>query len=281
MADSWRYGQVSFKASHNSYERDEQPITEQLRWSGQSPHQAGCRGLEIDIAEARQLWVWSVQHSDDYSGAVDRQFTEYLTHLRRWSDLHPRHDVITVTIDLKSRTRDTRQFPRYFDMVIAEYLGEERLFTPHELRASNPNLVAAAMRDGWPTLGELRGKFILCLSGEHEETKRWYAGGQRRLCFVDQRVRSGDGNPSTGAGSVVFFYLDAGDSWAWDRRLRWFATQRGFVTRAYGLNSEGIWNKAKAAEANILSTDKVRNHRWANVASSQPFRRHRSPLRAR
>lgn len=279
MADSWRYGQVSFKASHNSYERDEQPITEQLRWSGQNPHQAGCRGLEIDIAKARQLWVWSVQHSDDYSGAVDRQFTEYLTHLRRWSDLHPRHDVITVTIDLKSRTRDTRQFPRYFDMVIAEYLGEERLFTPHELRASNPNLVAAAMRDGWPTLGELRGKFILCLSGEHEETKRWYAGGQRRLCFVDQRVRSGDGNPSTGAGSVVFFYLDAGDSWAWDRLLRWFATQRGFVTRAYGLNSEGIWNKAKAAEANILSTDKVRNHPWAKVASSQPFRRHRSPLR--
>lgn len=279
MADSWRYGQVSFKASHNSYDRDEMPITDQLTWSAQHPHQAGCRGLEVDIVEAPNLWLWSVQHGGGDQGAADMQFVEYLRHLRHWSEFHPNHDVITITVDLKSKSKDSRQFPRYFDLVVNECLGAERLYTPRQLLGSHSNLVAAAMSDGWPTLSELRGKFILCLSGEDEVTKRGYARGRRRLSFVDQRFRSRDAYPSTTVGDRVFFNFDTSESWAWDRRLRWFATQRGLITRAYVLNEENVWNKVRAAEANILATDKVRNQSWAKIGS-QPFRNHRSALRA-
>ena len=68
----------------------------------------------------------------------------------------------------------------------------------------------------------------------------------------------------------MFFNLNATETWAWSDRLRWFARQRGFITRAYVANSVDLWDRLLAADVNILSTDKVRNHPWARVGD-QPF----------
>jgi len=57
-----RYSEVAFKASHNSYDRDEKPITTQTGWSSKNQYQGGCRGLELDIHQSEQLWLWSVAH---------------------------------------------------------------------------------------------------------------------------------------------------------------------------------------------------------------------------
>jgi hypothetical protein len=267
--DSRPFHQVKFKASHNSFERNERPVTEQLLWSRRQPYQAGCRGLELDLRESPNLWSWSVHH-DEYQGRFDAQFTEYLRHLRTWSTFHPRHDVVTVTLDVKARTRDRRQFPRYLDATIEELLGDERLFTPAQLRGSARSLVAGAMATGWPPLEELRGRFILVLSGD-EATKSSYArSGRSRLCFADRRLRESDRLPSTTSGDRVFYNLNATEDWSWTDRLRWFAEQPGFITRAYVANSADLWTRLLAADVNILATDKVRNHRWASVVD-QPF----------
>ncbi|MGD9705175.1 MAG: Ca2+-dependent phosphoinositide-specific phospholipase C [Acidimicrobiia bacterium] len=260
---------VKFKASHNSFERDERPVTEQLVWSDRQPHQAGCRGLELDLRESPNLWSWSVHH-DEYQGRVDAQLVEYLRHLRTWSLFEPRHDVITITLDVKAQARNRRQFPRYLDATIEEFLGRDRLFSPAALMGSADSLVAGAMASGWPALDELRDRFILVLSGD-EPTKASYASSSRdRLCFADQRLRDGDPLPSLTEGDRVFFNLNATEDWAWSDPLHWFAGQQGFITRAYVANSADLWDRLLAADVNILSTDKVRNHPWARVGD-QPF----------
>ena len=269
MTDPRPFHLVKFKASHNSFERDERPVTEQLAWSNGQPHQAGCRGLELDLCESPNLWSWSVHH-DEYQGRADAQFVEYLRHLRTWSAFQPRHDVVTITLDLKAQARNRRQFPRYLDAAIEEHLGLDRVFSPTDLMGSARSLVAGAMASGWPTLDELRGRFILVLSGD-EPTKASYASSSReRRCFADLRVRDGDPLPSLAEGDRVFFNLNATETWAWSDRLRWFARQRGFITRAYVANSVDLWDRLLAADVNILSTDKVRNHPWARVGD-QPF----------
>jgi hypothetical protein len=269
MSDSRPFHLVKFKASHNSFERDERPVTEQLVWSSSQPHQAGCRGLELDLRESPNLWSWSVHH-DEYQGRADAQLVEYLRHLRTWSRFEARHDVITISLDLKAQARNRRQFPRWLDATIEEFLGRDRLFTPAELMGSASSLVAGAMASGWPTLEDLRGRFILVLSGD-EPTKASYAGsGRNRLCFADQRLGDGDARPSLTEGDRVFFNLNATEDWDWHGALRWFARQRGFITRAYVANSVDLWSRLLAADANILSTDKVRNHPWARVGD-RPF----------
>jgi hypothetical protein len=271
MVDSRPYQSVKFKASHNSYERDERPVTVQLAWTRREGdrHQGGCRGLEIDLRESPNLFAWSVHH-DEYQGRADAQFAEYLRHLRAWSVFEGRHDVITIVLDLKARARDRRQFPRWLDATIDEFLGRERVFTPAELQGEASSLVAGAMATGWPSLEELRGRFILVLSGD-EPTKASYARSARgRLCFADQRLREGDQLPSVTSGDRVFFNLNATEDWSWGDRLQWFARQPGFVTRAYVANSADLWNQLLAADVNMLTTDKVRNHPWARVGD-QPF----------
>ena len=79
---SYTYNRVAFKASHNSYERNEMPITTQLNWSKTNPHQKGCRGLELDIHQSGNLWLWSVSHLLPYRGDADWQFSEYLILLK-------------------------------------------------------------------------------------------------------------------------------------------------------------------------------------------------------
>jgi len=270
MTNERSYEQVSFKASHNSYERDEKPITEQLTWSRRQPHQAGCRGLELDLRESPNLTVWSVHH-DEYTSRADRQFSEYLHHLRRWSAMHPRHDVITVMLDLKAPAQDRRQFPRYLDTLIDECLGRERIYSPAELTGDHESLVAGARATGWPTLDRLRGSFVLCLSGD-EPTKHAYSSTSRnRLCFADRRFRKGDRMPSRTSGDRVFFNFNATEDWDWDARVRALADRRGFITRTYGINNADLWRRAVEAGANIVATDKVRGHRWAKVGT-EPFR---------
>ena len=190
-----------------------------------------------------------------------------LIELKRWSTFNPGHDVVTVTLDLKERARDLRQFPRYLDVTIEESLGRDRLFTPGDLMGTRSSLVEAAMADGWPPLSKLAGRFVLCLSGD-EATKRAYARNSRiRLCFADRRHRSTDRRPSLRTGDRIFFNINASESWQWDEELRWFARQRGLVTRAYGVNSDDLWQRVVGADANIVATDKVRNHSWAKVGS--------------
>ena len=248
MSDSRPFHMVKFKASHNSFERDERPVTEQLVWSSSQPHQAGAAASSSTFGSRRTPLV--VERAPRrVPGRADAQLVEYLRHLRMWSRFEARHDVITISLDLKAQARNRRQFlagstpPSRSSSVVTG-------FTPAELMGSASSLVAGAMASGWPTLEELRGRFILVLSGD-EPTKASYAGsGRNRLCFADQRLGDGDARLSL-TEDRVFFNLNATEDWDWHGALRWFARQPGFITRAYVANSVDLWSRLLAADANI------------------------------
>jgi hypothetical protein len=266
----WHYGEVCFKASHNSYARDEKPVTSQSPWLKDTPSDRGCRGLEIDIHQSECNAVWSVSHDGPYSGSVDQQLSEYLIQLKDFSRRHDSHDVITVMLDIKDVAPDLAAFPEDLDTHIERYLGRERLYVPAELQKNANSLVEGAMINTWPILGQLTGRFIFCLTGD-ETTKGHYAdSGKDRLCFSDLELYDPIEIPSLKSGSRVFFNFDFDGAIDWTATVRMFAARRGFVTRGYDINVDTLWNRARSAGVNIIATDKVCNHEWARVGDA-PF----------
>jgi len=277
-----RYHEACYKASHNSYLRQELPAISQLQWTDNAHHQYGCRGLEIDLYQSDKNWLWSVSHLPPYSGSIEDQFSSYLQQLATWSELNVDHDVITIMLDLKKTRFDDRDFPGFFDSYLRSNFPVERLFTPADLMGSHGNLVKAAVTDGWPRLNDLRNKVLFCFSG-NEKRKRLYANRapKQRLCFSDHKLGPDDDPPSLVKGSRVFFNFDLSDDDLFKdghheigggfvktklpKLLKFFQAHHGLVTRGYGLNASWHWNNAHKLGINNLSTDKVTGSQWAKV----------------
>ena len=275
-ATSPSYNGVAFKASHNSYERDED-IHAQLLWDPDEPWQGGCRGLEIDIN----------RHSDASGGTSARYFqvshnrggygtplAAYLGYMLSWHLADPGHDPVFVDLDIKSESGDASLFPGEIDTYLIEWFDAALIYTPGKLLLKEPtlDLVAIVQKYGWPTLADLKGKFLFCLSG-HDPWKKLYAetdpGG--RLCFADFKVSDTDKSSPVTSGYRVVANLDLKsdhyDNW---KTLIPKLRAQAFLVRGYVLNSSELWSRAQGAGVNVLSTDKVKNHDWAKVGD-EPF----------
>ena len=179
----------------------------------------------------------------------------WLTYFARWSTDHADHDVVTLTLDIKRVVRPLTFPSDMDDLLRASGLEGARLFTPGEFQ------------DVWPTLGELKGKFIVCLSGS-ESVKSDYATHAGRLCFAD--VSLGPGQlPPVGDQRLFLNYnwreFEIGSGNAFQR-----PSGRPYIVRAYGLRKDpalGSWNVAEAKGVNIMSTD------WRRrlAVGSEPF----------
>lgn len=274
--DTLRYNDVSFKASHNSYQRDED-IHEQLQWDALNPAQGGCRGLEIDITRhsdataGRSVMYFQVSHDQ---GGTGIPLAAYLGYLLSFHIAAPLHDPIFVTLDIKSQAGSVAVFPGEIDTYIREWFDPSVLFTPDQfLRRARGDLGMAVTELGWPTVGQLRGQFLFCLSGT-EAWKAFYSSAQpnARLCFADLDVDDNDGafQPSRGGHRVIInSHLYSNHFGAWQTLpARCRGTHR--LVRGYVLDSSAIWNKALTHGFNILATDKIRGKDWAHVGT-EPF----------
>jgi hypothetical protein len=269
------YDRLSFKASHNSYDRDED-IHLQLAWDLTEPGQSGCRGLEFDIN----------RHSDTSGGTSARYFqvshdqggegpplAAYLGYLLSFHCNDQCHDPVLITLDIKSEDGAIDVFPVELDTYLGEWFDTCLLLRPAELlRDRALDLCANVARSGWPPLDECRGRFIFCLSGT-ESWKAFYAGEQpfERLCFADVDVADDDRDvrPLTGHRAIANMHVFSDDFDVWRTSVRTFREARQIV-RAYEFNSSGIWSKGMAAGVNVLATDQVRGHGWAGVGP-EPF----------
>lgn len=259
------YNQVSFKASHNSYDRDE-TLAEQLHWDPDKPWQGGCRGLELDINQSDEGNYWSVGHVGGYSDS-ERQLSQFLAELSVWSRDNPGHDVVTLYLDLKEVHEG---FAADLDSYVLDYLTVP-LYRPVELMGSQSNLENGARYNGWPTLNDLRGKFIVVLSGD-SGAKDAYAhdNPRERVCFADKDF---DQDEAPESQSRVFFnyHLYERDDDEWGPVFTAQAPRRESIMRGYVINEGDFWGEVLAAGANLLSTDRVRGHEWAKVSDSSPF----------
>ncbi len=281
-----RYNEVQFKAASNS--RTKGSIEEQLEFHPQEPWRGGCQGLEFPLVQnpnkmkGDEPWEFVVQSGGKYLDFNPTLF-ETLRKIKKWSENHPGHHVITLHLTLKKGAvyGDDALFCEKLDKILAKGLGLEKIYTPAFLQRDALTLREAVEKYGWPTLDELRDGYIVVLSGD--DTNRLiarrrliynYTRPYKRLAFVDMdqgaakhlaRNNSDINNPYYKQGMRVFLNIKAGNSF-WTK-LAHDAHEKGLVTRVATLKSGERWDLAMGANANVLATDHVLNTRWTALAS--------------
>ncbi len=175
------------------------------------------RALELDIhTDDGNPGVWTIYHTDMPSHSLARTLADAVEQLRLFHHLVPRHEAIFVCVELKNTNLDWSNFPfsahnfdpthtiADFDRTLREGLGDA-LYEPRDLlarAAPGSTLARAAEVAGWPTVDEMRGRFVFTLLGNWSNAAHdwaWYANegagvGARAAfpmrCIFDDR---GDG----------------------------------------------------------------------------------------
>jgi len=266
------YQNARFKASHNSYQRNED-FHQQLTFDASQPFQAGCRGLECDI--------W--RHSDSTKGTSvgyfmighessgPHAFADYLGYLLSWHEKDLNHDPILVMIDIKSTAGDYTVFPSEIDAYLGEWFNKDLIFKPSDLSRTLGEIVHQELN--WPTIEDLSGKFMFFFTG-NDTWKLFYANHltPNSLCFSSFNLDQDDpltGNQPPLNCPMINISLASNDFKKWSilvQKLR----QRGFIIRGYTLNDATTWNDALTAPVNMVTTDEVEHKTWAMVGS-EPF----------
>jgi hypothetical protein len=190
-----RFNEVSGTATHNSYwfNRDPSPQlligdpgasgTQQLL-SDQFLHER-VRAIEIDVhSEGAPRGEWQVYHTDQPSFSQCNPLSDCLEMLRNFHYAVPLHEVVNVIVELKNTHTPggglALGVPTYhnfdsndhtvemFDQTFIRVLGRDKLYTPADFLARCPpgeSLTQCAENAGWPSVEELRGKFIINIIG--------------------------------------------------------------------------------------------------------------------
>ncbi|MBI3555077.1 MAG: hypothetical protein HY074_02285 [Deltaproteobacteria bacterium] len=171
-----RYNEVFRGHTHNSYwvKRDnvveafasgtQERILDQLLFDH-------VRGLEIDIhKDDASPGQWSVYHTNMQSNSLCSPLTECLKQLQQFQYAMPKHEVVTVALELKEilgYNFDRKHRPSDLDALLEQYLGPY-LYRPADFLSRclpGTHLRECARQVGWPTIQELRGKFIFTVLG--------------------------------------------------------------------------------------------------------------------
>ncbi|AYD47408.1 Ca2+-dependent phosphoinositide-specific phospholipase C [Arachidicoccus soli] len=263
------YNLVSFKASHNSYDRNEKPLGKQLDFnnSPKTYFNCGCRGLELDIwrhskDNPNEDGWFTVNHLTNSGGD---KLSHWLNQILDWHDNNQEHDVIWINLDIKSSLGDKTSFPNEIDNYLTNFFDKSIILTPNllfpQLTQDIP-LSVVVEKSGWPLLKDMSGKFIFCLSGT-ESWKSYYSecDPTKRLCLSD----CSDKSKLTHHNARVVF--NASDPTIDFSDLK----SKNILVRLYNLNNEKSFNKAIQEKVNILSTNKISNCSWAAMTDREPY----------
>jgi len=184
--------------------------------------------------------------------------------LKRWSDAHPNHLPIAITMNAKDDGLKEAGFvqPLPFDEAafdswdaeILKGLGRDKLIVPDDVRGPYATLEAAVLAQAWPKLSEARGKFFFILdeTGKKMET---YIGGhpslKGRLMFV---------NASEGRPEAAFRIVnEPKKDWAYIQYLvrtgYYVRTRADADTKEARAVDYSRWRAALISGAQVISTD--------------------------
>lgn len=179
-----RFNEVFRLATHNSYwvKRDnvveafasgvQQRLLDQLVFEG-------ARSVEIDVHKDTPVLPllgppephnWTVYHTDKQSNSLCTPLRECLKHLRLFHHVLPQHEAVVVILELKEIVDynfDDQHTPKHLDDILRQELGD-LVYTPADFLRRCPagsTMRACAKRAGWPTVSELRGKFLVAVIG--------------------------------------------------------------------------------------------------------------------
>ena len=158
------------------------PLDEQLG-------EQGVRQFELDIWFDADLGDFAVYHIP----LVDAETTcsllsECLGVMRAWSDANPAHHPFLTLMEVKDDYSEETVMPLLaaLDATIQADFPPEARISPDDIQRDHESVAAGLTAEGWPTLGETRGKAIFVL----------HTGDEFRLAYTD-------GDRST-AGLAIF-----------------------------------------------------------------------------
>ena len=195
LDDVLRFQHLQTKSTHNSYhiEPDGNSLPD---WA--YTHEAidiqldsqGVRHFELDVRfdpDGDRFEVYHLPIIDEQTTC--RLLTDCLAAGKAWSDAHRAHHPIVFQMELKDALGDDPE--GYFAKLHAEIRSvwpTERVVTPELVQGDHASLGEAIASEGWPTLGELRGKAMFTLDDAGAIREAYTQGGAHldgRLLFAD------------------------------------------------------------------------------------------------
>ncbi len=198
----------------------------------------------------------------DFRSSVQR-FDKCLQLLRSWSDSHPGHTPIFITLEPKDgKTNRFGTTPEAFtealfdemDAVIIANLGADKLITPDAVRGKYATLEEAVLKGNWPMLKEAKGKFFFILDDSKEKMQRYMKGHpslKERVVFVNAQP----GTPEAAA----MFRNDPKD-----------ATIPGLIKKGYIIRTRADKN-TEEARANDYSNFEAAKNSGAQIITTDYY----------
>ncbi|MFL5318922.1 MAG: hypothetical protein ACJ790_04640 [Myxococcaceae bacterium] len=272
------YNEALQTSAHNAFEREE-PLLDQLDYDR-------VRSLELDIHDHKAgvdapPGDWFVYHEDlpanrSTSCNLLSDCARLLTAFHR---SFPEHEVVTLWLDLKGNFEGSHDFAALDDEV-SRLLGRENIITPSDLIARCPGATdlrsAVTGSCSFPRLSELRGKFIVAVTGgtlcNSSDKVAQYRRGDR-LMFLAPGVDSGcpvesyDDKPDVVMFNMVFEQHERAAQ----------VRSKGLVARVYrglfSFNNSTDFLAAEAVGTNHLAMDmlNILQDPWASTQSPNGF----------
>lgn len=200
LDDLLRLEDLQAKGSHNSYHIEPaSPVDDSHRYThatlATQLEEQGVRQFELDLhyRSGEGFEVFHLPYVDEETTC--RRFVDCMAEIRAWSDENNCHMPLLIWLEPKDEADDLDRtlepISEHYEDLESEILSvwpSDRILWPDELRRSHDTLPEAIAAEGWPTLGELRGRVIFAMldSGEHREAYTSDAPNLAgRLLFVD------------------------------------------------------------------------------------------------
>ncbi|MFP9113172.1 phosphatidylinositol-specific phospholipase C1-like protein [Flavobacterium sp. RHBU_3] len=187
-------------------------------------------------------------------------FDELLIALKKWSDAHPGHEPIFITLEPKdedSKLGGTAEkySPQVYDAVdatIIKNLGKDKLITPDMVRGNYKTLEEAVLKGNWPTLKQARGRFMFILDNNGKKRDLYMEGHpslKGRVAFVNVK-------PGTPEAAAMFLNEPQKDN---IKEM----VEKGYIIRTRAdadtkearKNDYSRFEAAKESGAQIITTD--------------------------
>lgn len=164
-----RLDHVQLRGTHNSYHQQSAAVLDPTYAYSQAPLETqleaqGVRAFELDVHKNPEGAI-EVYHLSDFDpGTSCLAFVDCLGALRSWSHAHPDHVPLVVWIEVKDTGGGSILLDLApVDAAIREVFDASELLTPDDLAAGHDSPRARVEAEGWPTLGEVRGKLLFVL----------------------------------------------------------------------------------------------------------------------
>lgn len=260
---NWVTATLIDRADGDIYDYVFEPLSAQL--------DQGVRSFELDLLAKKEDQFLCSHHAlfDPSSNCLN--FRMALQELKLWSDANPDHMPVTVLIELKDwllpmpgNQPFNTETMRALDRLLQEELGDS-LYRPSDMMGSHANLQEALDAEGWPTLSDLRGKFLFILHPNKisEEYVASDSTMQSQSLFPildgspELRASKTAGTELPWQKNAVIFMLNFPDS-QFEEIRQWKAA--GYLVRTRSDSYPGfdadIARQAVDSGANIISTDR-------------------------